>query len=107
VPLTPSPPDLRFGVGRADELRETHISWVFLSGERAYKVKKPVVLPFLDYGTAARRRVMCRAEVALNRRLAPDVYIGVRSLVPAGRGRLRLGEEDDPGAVDYAVEMRR
>jgi uncharacterized protein len=45
--------------------------------------------------------------VALNRRLAPDVYIGVRSLVPVGRGRLRLGEEDDPAAVDYAVEMRR
>ena len=52
------------------EVRETHISWVFLAGDRAYKLKKPVVLPFLDYGTAARRREMCRAELELNRRLA-------------------------------------
>jgi aminoglycoside phosphotransferase family enzyme len=74
----PSPPDLRFADGCAEDVRETHISWVFLTAERAYKVKKPVVLPFLDYGTAARRRIMCRAEVALNRRLAPDVYVGVR-----------------------------
>jgi aminoglycoside phosphotransferase family enzyme len=103
----PSPPDLRFADGCEEDVRETHISWVFLAGRRAYKVKKPVVLPFLDYGTPARRRIMCRAEVALNRRLAPDVYIGVRSLVPAGGGRLRLGGEDDPTAVDYAVEMRR
>jgi len=105
--LPPSPPDLRFGDGSAEDVRETHISWVFLSGARAYKVKKPVVLPFLDYGTAERRRRMCRAEVALNRRLAPDVYLGVRSLVPAPGGGLRLGEGDDPEAVDFAVEMRR
>jgi uncharacterized protein len=107
VPPTTSPPDLRFGDGRAEEVRETHISWVFLSGERAFKVKKPIVLPFLDYGTASQRRAMCRAEMALNRRLAPDVYLGVRALVMAGDGRLRLGAEDDPGAVAYAVEMRR
>ena len=88
-------------------MRETHISWVFLTRDRAYKVKKPRVLPFLDYGTAEQRRVMCRAEVSLNRRLAPDVYLRVRSLVPAGGGGLRLGEEDDADAVDYAVEMRR
>jgi len=49
---------------------------------------------------------MCQAEVELNRRLAPDIYLGVRSLVPAGAG-LRLGEEGDPAASDYAVEMRR
>jgi aminoglycoside phosphotransferase family enzyme/predicted kinase len=92
-----------------DEVRiaETHISWVFLTGDRAFKVKKPVVLPFLDYGTPARRLAMCRAEVELNRRLAPDVYLGVRSLVPAGDGRLELAAEDHPDAVDYAVEMRR
>jgi uncharacterized protein len=89
------------------EIEETHISWVFLTGDRAFKVKKPVVLPFLNYGTPARRLTMCRAEVELNRRLAPDVYLGVRSLVPAGGDRLALGAEDDPDAVDYAVEMRR
>jgi aminoglycoside phosphotransferase family enzyme len=98
-----SPPSLALDA----ELRETHISWVYLTGDRAYKLKKPIVLPFLDYGTPARRREMCRAEVALNRRLAPDVYLGVRSLVAAADGRLRLGDEDDPAAVDYAVEMRR
>jgi len=100
-------PDLLLADEAADEVRETHISWVFLTGERAFKVKKPVVLPFLDYSTPARRRSMCRAEVALNRRLAPDVYIAVRALVPAADGRLRVGAEDDPDAVDYAVEMRR
>jgi aminoglycoside phosphotransferase family enzyme/predicted kinase len=98
-------PDLRLD-GEA-ELRETHISWVFLSGDRAYKLKKPVRLPYVDYATADRRHAMCRAEVELNRRLAPDVYLGVRSLVPADGGGLYLGAEDDAAAVDYAVEMRR
>ena len=46
---------------------ETHISRVFVAGDRAYKLKKPVVLPFLDYGTPARRRRMCEEEVRLNR----------------------------------------
>jgi aminoglycoside phosphotransferase family enzyme/predicted kinase len=104
IATTPRP---RLPLGDEAEIEETHISWVFLTGDRAFKVKKPVVLPFVDYGTPARRLAMCRAEVELNRRLAPDVYLGVRSLVPAGGGRLELGAEDDPDAVDYAVEMRR
>ena len=58
------------------ELVETHISWVFLAGERVYKVKKPVNLGFLDFTTLARRRRFCHEEVRLNRRLAPDVYLG-------------------------------
>ena len=85
---------------------ETHISWVFLAGDRAYKLKKPLVLPFLDYGTPARRREMCQEEVRLNRRLAPDLYLGVRAVVAHERG-LELAAADDPGAVDYLVEMRR
>ena len=68
------------------EVRETHISWVFLMGDRAYKLKKPIVLPFVDYGTPARRRVMCEEEVRLNRRLAPEVYLGVRAVVATPRG---------------------
>jgi aminoglycoside phosphotransferase family enzyme/predicted kinase len=88
------------------EVRETHGSWVFLAGERAYKLKKPLVLPFLDYGTAERRREMCREEVRLNRRLAPDVYLGVRSVAATPAG-LELASERDPRAVDYLVEMRR
>ena len=83
---------------------ETHISWVFVVGERAFKLKKPVVLPFLDYGTPARRRAMCEAEVKLGRRLAPRIYRGVRALVADG-DRLRLAAADDPRARDYVVEM--
>jgi uncharacterized protein len=88
------------------EVHETHISWVFVAGRRALKLKKPVVLPFVDYGTAARRRAMCEAEVTLNRQLAPTVYLGVRSLVPSD-GSYALGDPDEPGAVEHVVEMRR
>ena len=88
------------------EVRETHISWVFLAGDRAYKLKKPLVLPFLDYGTPERRREMCVEEVRLNRRLAPELYLGVRALAATADG-LELAKEDDVRAVDYVVEMRR
>ena len=101
---SPAPPHLLDADG--GEVCETHISWVFLTGDRAYKVKKPIVLPFLDYSTPERRHALCRAELELNRRTAPDLYLAVRSLVPAGAG-LRLADEDDPEAVDFAVEMRR
>src|SRR6266545_7941269 len=89
------------------DLRETHISWVFLAGQRAYKVKKPIVLPFLDYRTLAPRRALCAEEVRLNRRLAPSVYVGVVALVARGAHGLEVRPECDPGAVEYAVEMRR
>ena len=89
------------------ELRETHISWVLLAGEAAYKLKKPVRLAFVDYGTLDRRRALCHEEVRLNRRLAPDVYRGVRTVVPAADGGFRFAAEHDPRAVEYAVEMRR
>ena len=88
------------------EIRETHISWVFLADELVYKLKKPLVLDFLDYGTPSRRRAMCAEEVRLNRRLAPDLYLGVRGVV-VSRDRVELTEEDDPRAVDWVVEMRR
>jgi aminoglycoside phosphotransferase family enzyme/predicted kinase len=90
----------------AVEVRETHISWVFLAGELAYKLKKPLVLDFLDYGTAERRLEMCREEVRLNRRLAPDLYMGVRGVALHPDGAL-LTDADDPDAVDFVVEMRR
>jgi aminoglycoside phosphotransferase family enzyme len=86
------------------ELIETHISWVFLTAERVYKIKKPVNLGFLDFTTLARRRFFCKEEVRLNRRLAPDVYLGVVELKGAGRG-VRL---DGPGRTrEVGVEMRR
>ena len=88
------------------EVRETHISWVFLTADRAYKLKKSLVLPFLDYGTPARRRRLCGEEVRLNRRLAPDIYVGVLAL-RATQDELELVGEGDPLAIDYLVEMRR
>lgn len=106
APSALAPP--RLAEASAAELRENASSWVLLSGEYAYKIKKPVRLPFLDQASLARRRQLCRAELELNRALAPDVYLAVRALVPSGDdGLLRLAAEDDPGAVEYAVEMRR
>lgn len=88
------------------ERRETHSSIVFLAGDRAYKLKKPVVFPFLDYSTPERRHEMCRAEVELNRRLAPHRYLGVRALVEHD-GRLALVPDGARGALDHVVEMVR
>jgi uncharacterized protein len=111
VDASPLQPDeLRECLERSHEVpvdvRETHISWVLLTEQRAYKLKKPLVLPFLDYGTPERRREMCDAEVTLNRRLAPDVYLGVSGATRTPHG-VELGDADDPRAVDYVVEMRR
>lgn len=85
---------------------ETHISWVFLAGEHAYKLKKPLILDFLDYGTPARRLRMCHEEIRLNRRLAPQVYLDVVSIAARPDG-LALAGERDPNAVDHLVRMRR
>ncbi len=89
----------------ADEVRETHISWVFLGQGEVYKVKKPVTLPFLDFASLAAREAACEAEVRLNRRLAPDVYRGVVPVRRDREGRHRIGGEGQ--IVDYAVRMRR
>src|SRR5271166_5886966 len=88
------------------EVRETHISWVFLAGALAFKLKKPLMLDFLDYGTPERRRAMCEEEVRLNRRLAPDIYLGVRGVELSG-DEIRWTAPDDPRARDCVVEMRR
>jgi aminoglycoside phosphotransferase family enzyme/predicted kinase len=87
------------------ELRETHISMVFLAGDRAYKVKKPVAFPFVDYSTLAARKRYCDEEVRLNRRLAPRVYLGVRAITREEGGGVRVGGEGE--VVEYAVEMVR
>jgi hypothetical protein len=82
-------------------LVETHISWVFLTGRYAYKVKKPVKLPFLDFSTLRRRHHFCVEELRLNRRLAPELYLGV---VPIGGtpAAPRVGRRP---AFEYAVKM--
>jgi aminoglycoside phosphotransferase family enzyme/predicted kinase len=86
-------------------IHETHASWVFVAGDRAYKVKKPVALGFLDYSTLTRRRGACREEVRINRELAPGLYLGVRAIIRSGRG-FRLAHDGARGAVEYAVEMQ-
>ncbi len=93
------------GVERVEFL-QTHISSIFLTGERAYKLKKPVNFGFLDFSTVELREHFCRAEVKLNRRLAPDVYLGVIPIVRDG-DRLRLGEASETRAeiVDWLVVM--
>jgi hypothetical protein len=84
-------------------LLETHISWVLLTGEYAYKLKKPLDLGFLDFSTLAARRRACEEEIRLNRRTAPQLYLEV---VPI------TGTEAAPkmggagAALDYAVKMR-
>lgn len=92
---------------RAVELRQTHISYAFLAGEFVYKIKKPVSFSFIDASTLARRHRLCLEEVRLNRRLAPDIYLGVVPIVRRDGG-LAMAEADGGGAVEeYAVKMRR
>lgn len=86
------------------EVMQTHISVVFLAGEFVYKLKKPVKLSFLDFSTLEQRRHFCEAEVRLNRRLAPDVYLGV---VPITKADSHLQFEGTGAAVEWAVKMRR
>lgn len=84
--------------------RETHMSWVFLVGDQVYKLKKPVRFPYLDFSSVARREAACRAELRLNRALAPDVYLDVVPLVDSGAG-LSIGGAGTP--IDWLVVMRR
>lgn len=90
---------------------ETHMAWVFLAGDKAYKLKKPIRRPYLDFTTVEARYHDACAEVRLNRRLAPDVYLGVAALQVAPCGTLHLHPGDDrPSgytAVDWLVRMRR
>ncbi len=95
-----------YGVDGPVEVHETHASWVFLAGEFAYKVKKPVRLAFLDYSNLSRRRAACLEEVRVNRELAPGIYLGVRAILRTAEG-FRFAAKDTPGAIEYAVLMRR
>ncbi len=85
-------------------LRETHISWVLMGKDRVFKIKKPVRFSFLDFSTFERRRFFCEEEVRLNRRLSPDVYLGVVAITEGG-GRPAIGGSGE--AIDHAVEMKR
>ncbi|HMN22500.1 MAG TPA: AAA family ATPase [Ottowia sp.] len=83
---------------------ETHASWVLLAGDEAWKIKKPVKLDFLDFSTLERRRAACEEELRINRRTAPQLYLGVVPITGT-RQAPRLG--GDGPAIEYAVHMRR
>lgn len=93
--------------GAADEIArvETHAAIVFLVGDKAYKLKRAVKYPFLDYSTTELREQSARAELALNRRTAPELYLDAIPVNLTGDGRLSLNEAGD--AVDWLVIMRR
>ena len=89
----------------AVELVETHVSWVFLAGDRVVKVKKPVAYGFVDHTTLTRRHQSCTDEVELNRRLTNGVYLGVVPIVHNDRAGYHVAGEGAP--VEWATLMRR
>jgi len=86
------------------QLLETHISWILLTGTYAYKIKKPVDLGFVDFSTLERRRHFCQEELRLNRRLAPDLYLDLRTIHGPVQ-RAHLGGVGPP--IELAVQMRQ
>ena len=90
--------------GSRVELIETHISWVLLAGAYAYKIKKPVRLSFVDFSTLALRRHFCDEELRLNRRYAPQLYIGVVPITGDAKAP-QLGGRGE--ATEYALKMHR
>jgi len=84
---------------------DTHASIVFLAGERVYKLKRAVLFDYLDFSTSDKRRVLCEAEVRLNRRTAPSLYRGVVAISRREDGSYALGGKGTP--VDWLVEMNR
>lgn len=90
--------------GTQVERIETHISIVFLVGDRAHKLKRAVRFSYLDYSTPRKRERFCKAELELNRRTAPAIYIRVRSISRGADGRLCF---DNGTAIDRVLEMRR
>jgi aminoglycoside phosphotransferase family enzyme/predicted kinase len=83
---------------------ETHISWVILAGNYAYKIKKPVVLDFLDFGTLEKRRHFCEEELRLNQPWAPELYLDVVAITGTAAEPVVGGDGE---ALEYAVKMLR
>ncbi len=90
--------------GAAVELIDTHISHVFLAGDKAYKLKKAVKLDFLDFSTPEKRRRACKRELELNRRLSPELYLDVEPVTRTNSG-FALDGSGEP--VDWVVVMKR
>lgn len=85
---------------------ETHISWIVITDQYAFKVKRPVTLPFLDFSTPEKRKFYCNQEVKLNRRLAPDMYLGIVP-VTSSLSTGKMDHNSDEDIIDYAVQMKR
>ncbi len=114
--LLQSPETYGLDPGREVTRIDTHASMVFLAGDHAYKVKRAVSYPYMDFGTLDKRRAACAAEIRLNRRTAPELYLGIRPILRRGDGALSLGEllTEGPGqheaqsdAVEWAVVLKR
>lgn len=88
----------------AVRLIETHVSWVLLTGELAYKLKRPVRYPFVDLTSVERRAHCCAEELRLNRRFAPELYLGL-SAVTIANGKARM--DGDGAVLEHAVRMRQ
>ena len=86
------------------EVIETHISWVILAGDYAYKIKKPVRFAFLDFSTLALRHHYCEEELRLNRRFAPELYLDVVQIRGSAEIPRLYGDDD---VLEYALRMRR
>ena len=84
---------------------DTHAAHIFLAGRHAWKIKRAVKTGYLDFSTAERRRAALEAELRLNRRTAPGLYLGVRAITRDAGGRLAIGGEGEP--VDWVLEMQR
>lgn len=86
------------------QLLQTHISFVLLTGDYAYKVKKPMNFGFLDFSTLEKRKYFCQEELRLNRRLAPDLYLSVLSIVEKD-GKYSFDQTGEEPPVEYAILM--
>jgi len=92
------------GTDRVDVI-DTHISKIFLAGNRVYKLKRAVKFPYLDFSSTEQRRRACEAELALNRRTAPELYVEVRGIAREKDGTIGWGSRKP--ILDWVVVMRR
>ncbi len=108
IALLSDPSTYRSGTESAPDvvdLIETHGAMVFLAGDHAYKIKKAVAFPFMDFSTLAKRHAICARELEINRTFAPDLYLGLVAVTRESDGTLALGGGGAP--VEWAVHMKR
>uniref|UniRef100_B8HKD5 gluconokinase n=1 Tax=Cyanothece sp. (strain PCC 7425 / ATCC 29141) TaxID=395961 RepID=B8HKD5_CYAP4 len=90
------------------KLIQTHISYVLLTGDYAYKVKKPANFGFLDFSTLSQRHHFCQEELRLNRRLCPELYLTVLPIAQTASGGFQINPGDDSSEiVEYTIQMRQ